>query len=610
MADPPADWQLLASIERLGASQAATAKSPHVRFTLGDALVAFAGHSADATALRTALVHALHAVGGYMEPGAQGEVVYCFPRATRRAAVARSAAHRAASWRRIAWRGLVAATKCVFALWLVLSLVLAFLAVVAAFILAISQRGGGGDSRDVLPITTGFSGGGGGGGGGPGYRGDPFMDLYWYMTMRDITWLMFWTEQERYNAQLARQLAQDPFGEAVKPSMPRGPAGRPGGGGGGGGPGGGGGDPPPPGGPGPSRPWLSLADEPPDFAHDASMPTALRRNDLSFTEAVFAFVFGRGDPNSDLELRRWRAVGMLLRACQGCVFAEQVAPFLDTYLLRGDASAKPWAARLTTALPRGLAAWTRRWGLLDSDGARDEGRMHEGYMLPVLTRFGGFAESSDDGRLVYVFPALRVTATSDGAGPSAARPHAVAVAPPVAPPLYERHWPLWDGGEKQPIVILLGMANGGLLWLFQAIGGLQIAAATDAATADAAAARARAQAKALGRKAGAGFAQGAAQPRAELGPNTVRVLTAITRLATTLFPALAAYAIAFFALPVLRALYAHTQNQRINRRNAARKRAAADALAAALAAVEDGRAAAAARLRQEPVVVAPPTGEP
>ena len=609
MAQPtPADWPLLLSIERLGASQAGS-KAPHVRFTLGDALVSFAGHSADATALRTALVQALHATGGYMEPGAQGEVVYCFPRATRRAAVANSAAHRVASWRRIAWRGAVVVTKCVFALWLVLSLVLAFLAVVAAVILAISQRGSGGDSRDVLPITTGFSGGGGGGGGGgPGYRGDPFMDLYWYMTMRDITWLMFWTEQERHNQQLARQLAQDPFGQAVKPPMARAPT-APAGGGGGGGGGGPGGDPPPPGGPGPSQPWLSLADEPPDFAHDASMPTALRRNDLSFTEAVFAFVFGRGDPNSDLELRRWRAVGMLLRACQGCVFAEQVAPFLDSYLLRGDTSAKPWASRLAASMPRALAVWTRRWGLLDADGARDEGRMHEGYMLPVLTRFGGFAEASDDGRLVYVFPALRVS-TGDGAGPSAARPHAVAAAPPVAPPLYERHWPLWDGGEKQPIVILLGLANGLLLWLFQAIGGLQIAAATEAASADAAAARAKAQAKALGRKAGAGFAQGAGQPRSELGPTTVRVLTTITRLATTLFPALAAYAVAFFALPVARALYAHIQNQSIDRRNAARKRAAADALAAALAAVEDGRATAAARLRQEPVIVAPPTGEP
>jgi hypothetical protein len=51
----------------------------------------------------------------------------------------------------------------------------------------------------------------------------------------------------------------------------------------------------------------------------------------------------------------------------------------------------------------------------------DLGRMHifnderlserlwrEGYMLEVLTRFGGHAESSDDGKLVYVFPKLQV----------------------------------------------------------------------------------------------------------------------------------------------------------------------------------------------------------
>ena len=85
---------------------------------------------------------------------------------------------------------------------------------------------------------------------------------------------------------------------------------------------------------------------------------------------------------------------------------------------------------------------------------------------------------------------------------------------------------------------------------------------------------------------------------------------AIGFLLSIAFTLLSFYLVAFFALPVARALYAHIQNQSIDRRNAARKRAAADALAAALAAVEDGRATAAARLRQEPVIVAPPTGEP
>ena len=44
----------------------------------------------------------------------------------------------------------------------------------------------------------------------------------------------------------------------------------------------------------------------------------------SFMEAVFAFVFGRGDPNGSLETRRRRALALLLRANHGAVYAEQV----------------------------------------------------------------------------------------------------------------------------------------------------------------------------------------------------------------------------------------------------------------------------------------------
>jgi len=34
-------------------------------------------------------------------------------------------------------------------------------------------------------------------------------------------------------------------------------------------------------------------------------------------QAIFAFVFGRGDPNDTLEARRWQAIGLLLRANRG-----------------------------------------------------------------------------------------------------------------------------------------------------------------------------------------------------------------------------------------------------------------------------------------------------
>jgi hypothetical protein len=311
-------------------------------------------------------------------------------------------------------------------------------------------------------------------------------------------------------------------------------------------------------------------------------------------EAVFAFVFGRGDPNADLELRRWRAIGMLLRACQGAVFAEQVAPFLDTYLLQRHAGGPRFS-------PLRLFARSRGQG----DEPRDTQRMHEGFMLPVLARFEGHAEASDDGRLVYIFPALRVTASgaSSGAAPA---PHLFAAPPPVAPPLYERVWPLADGGDKQPLVITLGVANAMMLLLFRSIGGMEFAdpAAMSAAEAQA---RARARAKALGRRAGGGFAAEAHSERREVDPTTLRVLSAIPWLAAKLWPLLAAYAFVFFLAPALRCAWAWRENKALAARNATRKRAAGEALAAALAAVEDGRAAAAARLRAPIVIVA---GEP
>jgi len=145
------------------------------------------------------------------------------------------------------------------------------------------------------------------------------------------------------------------------------------------------------------------------------------------------------------------------------------------------------------------ATWRRLRGAVGGarkDAERDVMRMHEGWMLPVLSRFGGYAESSEDGRLVYLFPALLVTA-----GEGAHSPLSSAAPPPVSPPLYERPWKSWDGGEKTPLVVLLGLANLGLLAVFRSIGGMSFALPSDVADADAAAARA----KALGRRAGGGF---------------------------------------------------------------------------------------------------------
>ena len=94
-----------------------------------------------------------------------------------------------------------------------------------------------------------------------------------------------------------------------------------------------------------------------------------RGEKMGFLEGVFSFIFGEGDPNRDVEERRWRLVGRKIRQEQGVVAAEQLAPYLE--------------------------------------GPYNE---QEDYMLPALVKFDGQPQVSDTGELVYVFPQLQVSA--------------------------------------------------------------------------------------------------------------------------------------------------------------------------------------------------------
>lgn len=97
------------------------------------------------------------------------------------------------------------------------------------------------------------------------------------------------------------------------------------------------------------------------------------KSELNFFEAIFSFLFGDGDPNGDLEDRRWSAIATLIRNNKGTLTAEQVVPYLDDVNLKDDL---------------------------------------EDFMLPVLSRFNGYPQVSPQGDLVYAFPELQVTAAS------------------------------------------------------------------------------------------------------------------------------------------------------------------------------------------------------
>ncbi|WP_099239660.1 hypothetical protein [Synechococcus sp. BDU 130192] len=93
---------------------------------------------------------------------------------------------------------------------------------------------------------------------------------------------------------------------------------------------------------------------------------------MNFLEAVFSFLFGDGDPNPNLEERRWQTIGQVIQNNDGAVIAEQLSPYFD---------------KLSSTE-----------------------QTEESYMLPVLARFNGYPEVSPTGDLVYYFPELQVKA--------------------------------------------------------------------------------------------------------------------------------------------------------------------------------------------------------
>lgn len=119
--------------------------------------------------------------------------------------------------------------------------------------------------------------------------------------------------------------------------------------------------------------WFSPGYDQPYERRRRTSSNTSQKSEMNFLEAIFSFLFGDGNPNADLEERRWQEIGTVIRNSQGAVAAEQIAPYLDNV----------------------------------GEGYQRES---EDYMLPVLTRFNGRPEVSPDGEIVYHFPDLQTTA--------------------------------------------------------------------------------------------------------------------------------------------------------------------------------------------------------
>ena len=149
---------------------------------------------------------------------------------------------------------------------------------------------------------------------------------------------------------------------------------------------------------------------------------------LGFLSAVFSILFGDGDPNARLEPLRWRRIAAFLRLHGGVVIAEDLAPLLD--------------------LPDCPADPERRRDLADAA------------MLPVLLRFDGRPEVSEDGDLIHRFPELPGSAAAVVPA-RLASPRTLPASP--VPPLRERSLRFSRAGVAHRVVY--GITVAGLLLL-------------------------------------------------------------------------------------------------------------------------------------------------
>lgn len=117
--------------------------------------------------------------------------------------------------------------------------------------------------------------------------------------------------------------------------------------------------------------WIFTPNYNDDRAHRRKL--SRDKSEMNFLESVFSFLFGDGNPNAELNDRRWRTIATVIRNNDGAIAAEQVVPYLDEL---GDRSQQEF----------------------------------EDYMLPVLTRFNGRPEVSPAGQIIYHFPELQVSA--------------------------------------------------------------------------------------------------------------------------------------------------------------------------------------------------------
>jgi len=275
--------------------------------------------------------------------------------------------------------------------------------------------------------------------------------------------------------------------------------------------------------------------------------------DMGFLESVFSYVFGDGNPNAGLEEKRLSLAAQMIRNSKGAVTAEQLAPYCDAPVL----SENEVTSSSKTAF------------------------VDESFVLPIVSQLDGEPRVTEDGDIIYVFPELQTSATSERVLPQASENAMVFKRAGLSPDA--------SVGDIQNLLRRNGISSAGardkadLIALIEnALGPMSVDEEAEAALMDSSLLQEREYKFSLA----SGFNKFAAGALgvANLGGvlylgnilgqyNAMGVrLPSFLGVAQTLYPALVAYAILFNAIPLARNFWISQQNAGIQGRNSARRR--------------------------------------
>jgi hypothetical protein len=165
-----------------------------------------------------------------------------------------------------------------------------------------------------------------------------------------------------------------------------------------------------------------------NYYYNKSHPNAAQDvPEQGFLMNCYSYLFGDGDPNKKFDEQKWQVIGDLIRARQGVITAEELAPY-------------------TGANPK-----------------------KEEEVLPALVRFDGSPEVTDSGNIIYVFPEMQQSAMT--AQEDARQRLAKLINDDIFPKGYaeEKAWPftIQPLDAMLPVFFFATLNFGGAYWLLQ-----------------------------------------------------------------------------------------------------------------------------------------------